>query len=392
MTARTNAAALIYDGTRFEVVHLGMKPRDVISFIAYNVTRMVPFFLAWRWLQSPIHYREVLWALVVSGCIYALLALYEMRFSPQLNVMLYGFFPHDWLQHVRGGRFRPVVFLQHGLWLALFLFMVAISAFSLAQQSTGKAKVIALLPALWVTAVLLLSPNLGAAMLVCLFLPLLFLPRAIQIRAIWTVTFIFLVFPALRQAELIPTERFLSLVENVSEERAASLAFRFQNEDDLLARAANRPFFGWGGWGRWRVIDERGVDTTVADGLWIIILGSRGWIGYIGFFGILTVPLLLLVRASRQKEVPLTITTMGLILSANLIYLVPNSALSPISWLLGGSVAGFVSWRLKENRVTNPERAANLLPSSPYTRFSNGPSQDPSVVLRRSSTEQTSTK
>lgn len=385
MTVRSNAATLVYEGTRFTVVHPGMKTRDVISLLSDSFTVILPFFLAWRWLQNPTHYREVLLVLVIAGSVYSFLALFEMRFSPQLNRSFYGFFPHEWLQHVRGGRFRPLVFLQHGLWLAFFLFVALISAFGFARQSTGKTKVVALGAGLWLAAVLLISPNLGAAMLAFLFVPLVLLPRVVQLRVIWTVAFIVLIFPALRQAGLFQTEHILAFSEAISEERAASLAFRFRNEDDLLARAIQKPYFGWGGWGRWRIINEHGVDVTVADGLWIIVLSSRGWIGYIGFFGILIIPLLLLSRAALQKEVPYTITTMGLILSANLIYIIPNSALSPIGWLIGGSIASFISWKVNED-LSNASplyKAAEPPQSSPYTRFSNGERQITTITLRR---------
>ena len=55
----------------------------------------------------------------------------------------------------------------------------------------------------------------------------------------------------------------------VGEDRAGSLEFRLDNEDMLIARAMQRPLFGWGGWGRARVHDEDGKDISVTDGLWI---------------------------------------------------------------------------------------------------------------------------
>ncbi|MEM6660592.1 MAG: hypothetical protein AAF666_00310 [Pseudomonadota bacterium] len=386
MTVQNNTYQLFFSGTRFDRVRQALSNRDMISMFASYFTAMVPFFMAWRLLRSPRHHRYVLLVMVITGSIYAVLAFWEMRFSPRMNINVYGYFQHDWRQHIRGGQFRPVVFLQHGLWLAFFLLTTALAAFALVKEETkGSRKFAALMAALWITGVLLLSPNLGVALLLVLFLPILFVARTIQVRVVWVVTLLFLAFPAVRQADLLPLDGFLGLISKISEERAASLQFRFDNEDDLIARAAEKPFFGWGGWARSRIIDYRGISTTVSDGLWIIILGERGWIGYLAYFGLLTVPLLLLGWTSRRRTLPHTTSAMGLIMAANLIYLVPNSTLNPIGWMLSGAIAGFIAW----NEVRSPaSEAAGEAPPDPrrvsYTRFANDKRREEAVPVRRS--------
>lgn len=386
MTVQNNTNTLFFSGTRFDRVRQALSNRDMISMAAAYFTPMVPFFLAWRWLKSPRHHRQILIVMTIMGCIYALLAMIEMRISPRTNITVYGYFQHDWRQHIRGGQFRPVVFLQHGLWLAFFLLTAALSAYALVKEVKGRKSITYLVAALWITAVLLLSPNLGAALLLFLFAPILMVARLIQVRVMWVVALIFLAFPAVRQADLLPLDGFLGLISNISEERAASLQFRLDNEDEVLQRAAQKPLFGWGGWARWRIIDHRGVSTTVSDGEWIIVLGERGWIGYIGYFGILTGPLLLLARASRRRPVPHTTSAMGLITAANLIYLVPNSTLSPIGWLMSGAIAGFIAWKADAEEATSDaaeEKAPERGPSA-YTRFAHDKHRGQTVPLRRS--------
>lgn len=388
MTVQNNTNQLFFAGSRFDRVRQALSNRDMISMFAAYFTPMVPFFLAWRWLKSSRHHRQILVAMTITGCIYAVLAMIEMRFSPRMNISVYGYFQHDWRQHIRGGQFRPVVFLQHGLWLAFFLLTAALSAYALVKDGKGKAMVGYLAAALWITAVLLISPNLGAALLLFLFVPVLMVARVIQVRVMWAVALIFLAFPAVRQAELLPLEGFLDLISKISEERAASLQFRLENEDDVLQRAAEKPFFGWGGWARWRIIDHRGVSTTVSDGEWIIVLGERGWVGYLGYFGILTAPLLLLARTARRRPLPHTTAAMGLITAANLIYLVPNSVLSPIGWMMSGAIAGFIAW--KEVPVAKAEAAASDAEgasaphrTSAYTRFAHDKARRQAVPHRR---------
>lgn len=382
ITTRDNGYPLI-DADR---IRIGMSFRDYYNMISEILISMVPFFIAWRWLRAPEHHEELLRVIVIMALIYSLAAVYEMRMSPQINRLVYDFFPHAWLQHVRGGEFRPVVFLRHGLWLAFFLLTAVLAAFGLFRaRNTGTERMFYLGAGLWILLVLLVSPNLGAAMLAIMFAPLvLFSPRAIQVRIATGVAVVFLAYPAVRQADYLPMDSFLEFVSGISEARAQSLQFRFDNEDDLLARAAEKPIFGWGSYGRWRVIDEKGRDTTVSDGLWIISLGERGWVGYIGQFGILTIPLLALARARRKKGVSPATTTMALIVAANLIYLIPNSALSAVGWLLAGSLAGYISWRPVPKEEAEAAAVVAPEPGVRFTRFKHAQrSQGPAVALRR---------
>ena len=365
-TWQDNQVALVNDWR----VRSGLSFRDVISMISDPLIQMAPFFMAVAFLRTRRHHEEVLRAIAILGAVYAGFALIEARFSPQMNIWVYGYFQHSWVQHLRGGGFRPIVFLRHGLWLGFFLLTVVLAAFALYRQYRTSERWKFLAVGVWTLAVLMVSRNLGAAMLVIVFLPILMIvPRFFQTRIIAFIAIIFLAYPAVRQAEVLPINTLTSFVaENVSQQRASSLQFRLDNETDMMQRALEKPFFGWGGWGRWRVIDDLGRDTTVSDGIWIIILGERGWIGYICFFGLLTLPMIYLTRAARQKQATPVIIAMGLIMAANLIYMIPNSTLSPIGWLLAGTMAGFIRWHPKE--VPIPEEGdADLRQFVPYTRF-----------------------
>ncbi len=67
----------------------------------------------------------------------------------------------------------------------------------------------------------------------------------------------------------------------VGESRADSLDFRFDNDDFLIAKARQRPMFGWGGWSRNRVFDDKGNDIAITDGYWVIVFGINGFVGLI---------------------------------------------------------------------------------------------------------------
>ena len=69
-------------------------------------------------------------------------------------------------------------------------------------------------------------------------------------------------------------------------------------ENLLIAKALQQPVFGWGGWGRSAVYFD--ADTTwpkpvPTDGLWIIILGTKGFVGLTLFYLALILPAALFV-------------------------------------------------------------------------------------------------
>ena len=298
---------------------------------------------------------------------------------------VYGFHQHSFAQHIRGGSYRPKVFLRHGLWVGLFLVMVVLAAAALTQrtQDGGGAKWI--VASLWLLAVLLVSKNLGAVLITLLLLPLMFLPRRLALIAATGIAVMVLCYPALRQADIIPLERIANFARAISEERAASFEFRLRNEDALLARAAEKPLSGWGGYGRARNLDENGEFTDTVDGLWIATLGSNGWLGYIGLFGLLVFPILALLRTRRRKDIPVETLALGVIMAGNLIYLIPNSALSPIGWLMAGALAGFVQFDARTRRSPEPD-TTGVLPQTGirYTRFDGKTLHNPrSAGLRR---------
>jgi hypothetical protein len=114
-----------------------------------------------------------------------------------------------------------------------------------------------------------------------------------------------------------------------------------------LQRAWQRPFFGWGRYGRNRVFVENwegiGTDASITDGRWIITFGQFGIFGFLTEFGLLAIPIfcasraLKLVNSARDS---LLLVAISLIVAMNMIDLLPNSALSPFTWLLAGSLLG----------------------------------------------------
>ncbi len=338
---------------------------DAISLSGQRLLVLLPFWFAARYMAHPDMHQTLLKALAIAVLGYSLLMLVEIRLSPQLHNWVYGYHQHSFLQHIRDG-YRPKVFLQHGIWVG-FLVLMGVMAATALWRITGKKTW--LFAALWIYVILVLSENLAAFAIATMLLAMFFVLGARLKRWFVLVVAIFvLFFPALRQGQLVPTQTIVSLARAVDEERAGSLAYRLRNEDALLERAWQKPLTGWGGWGRGQVYDAEGRDITVSEGRWIQTLSRFGWLGYIALFGLLTTPLLVLALGRRLGPIPTETITLALIASGNLIYMIPNSTMTPVGLLVFGAVAGYAIYgpqKRNEAEDAPPEDPRHVR----YTRF-----------------------
>lgn len=320
----------------------GLAMHDALGMIFENILAISAVVIGVRALSRLEDHRQMLLLFGAAMVLYSLPALLEIRISPQLHRWVYGIHPHDFGQQMRGGGFRSTVFLTHGLVLAWFL---AIGTTALMALRRSRVRVFGVRPQilsayLWV--VLLLQKSLGGLLLGSLMSLALFLRPRRQIGLAAAVAVIFLAYPAMRGAGLAPVEWINTHVAEYSLERSESFEFRLVNEDQLLAQANERPWFGWGGWGRQLIYDpETGRNISVTDGYWIIVLGSSGWIGYLAQFGLICLPLLGLYRYRRQ--IPRETAGLAIILSGNLIDMIPNASITPITWLMVGALTGAVA-------------------------------------------------
>ncbi len=361
-------ATVFANGDAFRVgvrVLPGQELYDAFSFGLDHAVLLLPFLLARRMLTDEAAQRDLLLALAVAGAAYSLPALFEIRMSPQLHRWVYGFFPHNsFLQQMRYGGFRPVVFLDHGLRVAMFFTMALLATAALwrlnrMRDGLSRGAHMGFLTA-WLLGVLVLCKTLSSLAVAVLLLPvILFLRPRAQAFVAAGIALVVLLYPMLRGADLAPIGPAMEIARGIDPDRAESLAYRLSNEDLLLARAAARPLLGWGGWGRNRIYDETtGEDISVTDGRWIIVVGVYGWLGYIAEFGLLTLPLILAARRRGFGLASPASLSLGLVLAANLIDLIPNASLSPLTWLVAGALMG----RIEQ---TAPAPAPAPLPRAP---------------------------
>jgi len=319
----------------------GFYPLDGVKLAFHNAIMLAPFFVGMRFMASDDARALLLKSLPAAGLFYSIPMLFEIRMSPQLHRWVYGFFPHSFAQQYRDGGFRPVVFLSHGLEVAIFATMAVIGATILMR---GKWQIFRT-PALWIAAYLaavqLLCKSLGATVYAIVAAPIVMFtgPRT-WMRTATAIILIVCAYPMLRTFDIIPVHRVTEMAKSISADRSSSFKARVNNEDILLAKANEKPFFGWGTWGRNRIY-EGGEDISVTDGAWIIQYGMYGWLGYLCYFGLFAAAVFRgrgAVRGSVNRN-SIAVAGLSLLVAINLLDLLPNASLLPFTYLAAGAVA-----------------------------------------------------
>jgi hypothetical protein len=331
---------------------------DGLKLALRNLFTLAPFFVGMRFLSSAKGRALLLKSVPIAALFYSLPMLFEVRFSPILHSWVYGFFPHSFVQQYRNGGFRPVVFLGHGLEVALFTCMAVVAAIVATRAKWRLLSFPAGAVAAYLAVLLVLCKSLASMVYAVIVGPVVLLTRP---RTWWRISAVVLLvvaaYPVLRGYDIIPVHKMVELASHVSEDRASSFQTRVSNEDVLLAKGNEKRMFGWGTWGRNRVYDAgSGEDVSVTDGFWIIQFGMFGWAGYLSLFGLFAASVLNGRSAVRGPVTEVTVVLGGLclLLAVNVADLIPNSDILPLTYIMAGAIAGS---RAPLRRVTRQQHA-----------------------------------
>lgn len=299
--------------------------------------------------------------LAAAGLIYTIPILIEARLSPQLHNWVYGYAPfEDFLQSIRYGGYRPQVFMTHGLMTSLFMLGPATAAVTASRLGMRVYRLSGRVSAWIVTAAVIICKSTGVWFYALVSLPIArWASPKFMARFAAVVILITLVYPWLRINEKVPIDGILEYAAKVSEDRKESLKFRFDNEEMLLEHALERPWFGWGSFGRNRVYDDSGRDISTTDGGWILALGSGGIIGYLAYFGIPVLSVLTVVRRLgriRDKRHAVKIATLNMYLAVYWLDMLPNAPYLLMAHFFGGALCSITHHMLAEQRA--PSRAS----------------------------------
>ena len=318
---------------------------DAASSVEGALVMLLPFFVGRQFLRKAEDSEEFLRVLVIAELFYSILTLVEIRLSPQLHYWFYGYPASDFLQQIRSGGYRPMVFIGHGLITAFFLMAAVLAATTLWRVRVRVAPAPPAAVTGYLSVILVLSHSLGALTYAVGLSPVILIAKArLQMRLAVVLATFALLYPMTRMMDLIPIDTLLSWSGSYNADREQSLGFRFMQEGELLKRASERIVFGWGGYSRSHVYEtDSGKDLSVTDGIWIIVLGTLGVFGFIGLFGLLTLPIYNLrgvfSLATSEKD-RLILSATALMMAINVVDLLPNSPLTPWTWLMCGSLLG----------------------------------------------------
>lgn len=326
--------------------------------LGYVFTWGLPYLIGRLYFSDLKGLREFAIGILIGGLVYVPLCLLENLMSPQLHRWLYGFHQHSFAQTYRWGGWRPMVFMDHGLMVAVWMMSAFLVGFWM--WMTGTLKKLNKFPMAWIVVVLLITllmaRSTGAWALAIMgsgvLLSVKKLKRSLLVACLVMTPVLYMGFRATGLWDGYNLQIFVA--ENISLERALSLWTRMENENIVVEKALERPLFGWGGWGRSRVYDEDGNDITVTDGLWIIVLGERGLVGLSLFTFVFLLPVGLLLKHYpvitwvSPEVAPAAVLAILLVLYV--IDCLMNGMVNPIFTVAAGGLTGITREKTNDDK------------------------------------------
>jgi len=326
---------------------------------------LLPYWIGRLYLTDVASFREFGLGMIIGGVCLIPFCLIEFKMSPIMQSMLYGI--GNW-EGTRLSGYRPRVFFTTGL--ALGLWMNAVTLVAWWFWHTGQFKRLWGIPSSAIFAVLLVTTILcrstGATLLLISgFLALLISVRTRTKWALWCLLCIAPLYCTVRTLNLWSGESAVELTRLlISEARADSLDYRLENDDLLIAKALQQPIFGWGGWGRNRVVNEWGRDMCETDGYWIIVFGMHGYVGLISMTLTMLLPVALFLARfpiERWNQPSLaSVTVIATILDLFLIDCLMNAMPNVIYVIAAGGLFNIVPSRTRPQTSDHDDNHARV--------------------------------
>ncbi len=306
----------------------------------------MPYLVGRLYMNDAEGMRELAISLFVGGLIYTPLVVFEARMSPQLHTWVYGYHQHEFAQTKRGDAWRPTVFMQHGLAVALFMGTSAVSALWL--WSAGKIRTFRGVPmwmlAVGLFAVVFVCRSSYALLLMLSGAGLLFVGRSLRTRAV--LMFMLAIPPcyvSLRTVGGWDAGLLRDVAMVVAPQRIESFEQRLGSEDVCWKWVQAFPVFGGG---RLVAIMDGRNDAGfrfIPDGLWLIALGKNGIFGLAAMLSCLLLPAALYIARHKESELygmPLAgATIMATVLVLYTLDNLLNAMVNPIYLLGAGGLA-----------------------------------------------------
>jgi hypothetical protein len=312
----------------------------------------MPYYIGRTLLRDHQGVRDLAWGIFIGGLVYVPLCWFEMRFSPQLHNIVYGFHQHMFLQSWRGG-WRPIVFMQHGLMVSMFLASATLMGWWFWRSKAARVVwgVPIWLPVGVLAITTLMSRSAGAMALLVMGFAALTVTKWLRLKVV--VYAMMLVPVAYMLARTVGGWDARELVDLAAtlfgSDRAQSLFTRLRSETMLwdIVQARRATVFGlaWFDIVGWQSADgaAEGDLGVIPDGLWIILLGVNGLIGLGSFALVLTLPVFLTLKRFPVRMWATPQVGPGIILAIGLaVYFIDclfNAMINPLFILAAGALS-----------------------------------------------------
>lgn len=307
-------------------------------------------------------------AFVIGGLAYIPFCIFEIIRGPVIYAWLYGYLPFQMNGAERFIGYRPVVLLENGNQLGIWMATATLIAMWLWRQKTTKdiLKIPIVLVAASLFIVTLLCQSTGAIILLLALVPFVFVdPRHLSRTVSIVMVVGILAFAAFRIAN------FVSLRDLVKENPVAhsvdkslrsigkgSLGWRLHQDERHIDTALEQPILGYGQWNWWQTGYERPWS------LWLLVFGMYGSVGLVSLEALLLIP------ALRAVWLPLTrsdigYTNMRHTLSAAVLIsaidsLLNSSMLLPLLLVVGGMTIWSTNDSEVETRYVQSKASAGM--------------------------------
>jgi hypothetical protein len=311
------------------------------------VTWGIPFAIGRLYFDDLAGLRELATGIFLSGLLYVPLCLFELWKGPELHRLVYGYYQPDLDVKMRFGILRPMVFMEGGLMVAVWIAAASVLGIWLWKgrvlPSVGGVSLAWFVPLLCVMTMLIRSVN-GWILLAVGAGILLVVSKWHTAAPVVCVMILILLHIATRAAGVWSGGQAVHAAANViNESKGNSILFRFQNEDIIAANVRERPIFGWGRQDR-ALYDKDTGTYAVSDSLWIIVYAGFGVVGLVAVITSLLLPVVLFIRrfpASLWGEARVgPAAALAIVLVLYTIDHLANAMVNPVFMLAAGGLAG----------------------------------------------------
>ena len=320
------------------------------GLLSQSVSWGMPYVIGRLYFGEISGLRELAIGIFIGGIVYVPLVLMEARLSPQLHTWVYGFHQHSFDQARRGDGWRPTVFMQHGLAVAMFMSTAALcgiwlcSAGRLRFFSFFSIAVPTSLLSIVVLAVAAACRSTYALMLMITGIIALFASRWLKTRIL--LAGLLAVAPAyiiLRTVGGWDAQILRDLAATVGQDREGSLGVRLDSEDALWRWMQGSLLFGHGRIAELMIADREVWGRFIPDGLWLTALGKYGVVGLTAMLGALLLPPLIFLRRFRPGLIMgpdlAGATALGLVLILYAMDNLLNAMVNPVYLMVAGGLS-----------------------------------------------------